>query len=285
MSFHICVLGIDGSGKSTITASLPAALATELNVIAAGAGDTFRVVNGEKDYLTSKFHSKGFPLAARLSPYFKGKAKKFVDNRKIYPVFKLSQLFFQDVAAQKLVKKYSPDLMVSDGNLLLSTLGRAANYLQPASESEKGSDSRQTVGPYDLKAVLEYIIDKKPLPEKTRNILSDFKKTGIIIKLLRLTVVNKLLLPDMVIFMDIEPERALDRIKNRGKKIDLHENIHDLTQARNMYLKTIEAFNTYRKRLSAYQIAVDNYTPGQVLGEIIELIKQEIMQKTQNGLR
>ena len=285
MSFHICVLGIDGSGKSTITASLPAALAAELNVIAAGAGDTFRVVNGEEDYLASKFHSKGFPLAARLSRYFKGKAKKFVDNRKIYPAFKLSQLFFQDVAAQKLVKKYSPDLMVSDGNLLLSTLGRAANYLQPASESEKGSDSRQAVGPDDLKAVLEYIIDKKPLPEKTIKVLPVLKKTGIIEIFLRLMGVDKLLLPDMVIFMDIAPERALDRIKNRGKKIDLHENIHDLTQARNMYLKTIEAFNTYRSRLSAHCIAIDNHTPGQVLGEIIKLIKQEIMQKTQNGMR
>jgi len=55
MNLHICVLGIDGSGKSTITASLPAALATALNVVVAGAGDTFRVVDGEQDYLTSKF--------------------------------------------------------------------------------------------------------------------------------------------------------------------------------------------------------------------------------------
>ena len=285
MSLHICMLGIDGSGKSTITASLPAALSTELNVVVAGAGDVFRVVNGEEDFLTSKYHSKGIPIAARLSPYFKGKAKKFVDNRKIYPIFKLSQLFFQDVAAQKLAKKYSPDLVVSDGNLLLSTLGRAANYLQPASESEKGSESEQTVSHDDLKAILEYIIDKKPLPEQLVNLLPDFKKIGILIKFLRLTVVNKLLLPDLVIFMDITPERALDRIKKRGKKIDLHENIHDLTQARNMYLKTIEAFNSYRKRVSAFQIAVNNYTPDQVLGEIIELIKQEIKQITQNGIR
>ena len=52
-----------------------------------------------------------------------------------------------------------------------------------------------------------------------------------------------------------------------------------------MYLKTIEAFNSYRKRVSAFQIAVNNYTPDQVLGEIIELIKQEIKQITQNGIR
>lgn len=282
MCFHVCVLGIDGSGKSTITSSLPSSLAAKLNITAGGAGDTFRVVSAEEDYLTSKSYPKGFPLAARMSRYFKGKAKKFVDNRKIYPVFKLSQMFFQDIAAQKLVKKYSPDLMVSDGNLLLSTLGRAANYLQPASKNKKVRNRGQTVDPNDLKAVFEYIIDKKPLPEKTIKLLP-YLKNGIIIRFLRLIVIGKLLLPDMVIFMDITPERALDRIKNRGKKIDLHENIRDLTQARNMYLKTIEAFNQYHGRLFAHNILVENHTPDQILGEIIELIKQEIMQKTRNN--
>jgi deoxyadenosine/deoxycytidine kinase len=285
MSFHICLLGIDGSGKSTITASLPAVLATELNIISAGAGDTFQVVNGEENYLTSKSYQKNFPLAARLSRYFKGIAKKYVDNRKIYPVFKLMNLYFQDIEAQKLVNKYSPGLMISDGNLLLSTLGRAANYLQPASESEERSDSRQTVNPDDLKSLIEYIIDKKPLPEKTRIVVPDLIKIGILIKFLHLTVIDKLLLPDMVIFMDILPERALDRINIRGKKIDLHENINDLTQARNMYLKTIEAFNKYRGRISAHSISVDNHTPDQVLSEIIKLIEQGCIQKSLNGIQ
>ena len=76
MSFHICLLGIDGCGKSTISQSLPAALAKELNVISAGAGDTFQLVNSKRDYLSSKFHSKDFSFAARLSGYFKGKSKK-----------------------------------------------------------------------------------------------------------------------------------------------------------------------------------------------------------------
>ena len=47
------------------------------------------------------------------------------------------------------------------------------------------------------------------------------------------------------------PELALTQIKSRGKKIDKHENIADLAQAREMYLKTLQAFQAYRTQESA----------------------------------
>ena len=43
----------------------------------------------------------------------------------------------QDAAARRMESKWSLDCVVSDGNTLLSTMGRAANYLYPASEGEK----------------------------------------------------------------------------------------------------------------------------------------------------
>ena len=38
MTLHVCILGIDGSGKSTISAALPAILAAEMGLVAGAAG-------------------------------------------------------------------------------------------------------------------------------------------------------------------------------------------------------------------------------------------------------
>ena len=55
----------------------------------------------------------------------------------------------QDAAARRMESKWSLDCVVSDGNTLLSTMGRAANYLYPASEVNKPtSQARRIWLPY-----------------------------------------------------------------------------------------------------------------------------------------
>ena len=52
MTLHVCVLGIDGSGKSTISIALPAILAAETSLVAGVAGETFRV-SGKREPSTN----------------------------------------------------------------------------------------------------------------------------------------------------------------------------------------------------------------------------------------
>jgi hypothetical protein len=61
---------------------------------------------------------------------FKKAAKRVVDNRRLYPAFKISQMVAQDVAAGALGRRYRAHVVISDGNALLSATGRAANYLR-----------------------------------------------------------------------------------------------------------------------------------------------------------
>ncbi len=142
MTLHVCVLGIDGSGKSTISAALPAVLAAEAGLVAGAAGEKFRVCGPEEDHLAPKFHPDGLPLSARLSTRFKRTAKRLVDNRTLYPAFKIAQMVTQDVAAAALGGRYRAHAVISDGNALLSATGRAANYLRAASD---GATSRRRV--------------------------------------------------------------------------------------------------------------------------------------------
>ena len=133
MSLHVCILGIDGSGKSTAVAALPGIMAAETGFVVGSAGDSFRIAGPDQDHLASGFYPDGLPLAARLSLRLKHLAKRMVDHPKLYSVFKLAQMLAQGSAAKVLVRQYSLKVFVSDGNAYLSTTARAGNYLRAAS--------------------------------------------------------------------------------------------------------------------------------------------------------
>ena len=179
MTLHICVLGIDGSGKSTISTTLPAILAAEMGLVAGAAGETFRVCGPDEDHLAPKFHPDGLPVSARLSRRFKRAAKRLVDNRRLYPAFKIAQMVTQDVAAATLGRRYHAHVVISDGNALLSATGRAANYLRAASDgSHKPAPSAE-----DLSAVFSYIIDGRSIPPESKRRLPPLQRARAIYRL------------------------------------------------------------------------------------------------------
>ena len=92
MSLHVCVLGIDGSGKSTVVTTLPAVLAAEHGLVVGSASDSFRIAAPDQDHLASGFCPDGLPIAARLSLRLKRLAKRLVDHSKLYAVFKLAHM-------------------------------------------------------------------------------------------------------------------------------------------------------------------------------------------------
>ena len=275
MSLHVCILGIDGSGKSTVVAALPAIMAAETGFVVGSAGDSFRIVAPDQDHLASRFYPDGLPIAARLSLRLKPIAKRLVDQPKLYAVFKLAQMLSQDSAARALVQRHNTRVFVSDGNAFLSTTGRASNYLRAASAGDQANVSAPEAK--DLEAVFSYILDEKPVPTESSQKLPSLSKGKFIYKLNNLLRLQAAWLPDVVIFLDVSPELALTRIKSRGKKIDRHENLADLTQAREMYLKTLQAFQSYRTEESAHLIRVDELSLGETLRAVSEALKPHLM--------
>ena len=272
MSLHVCILGIDGSGKSTVVSALPAILAAETGFVVGSAGDSFRIVAADEDHLASRFHPDGLPLSARLSLRLRRLAKKFVDRPKMYAVFKLAQMLSQDSAAEALVQRYKTKAFVSDGNAFLSTTGRASNYLRPASTSNDATGPSAA----DLESVFSHILDDKPLPAESAQNLPSLRRGKFIYKLNKRLGLNAAWLPDVVILLDISPEVAFTRIKSRGKKIDRHENLADLTQAREMYLKTLRAFQAYRTTGAAHVISVDDLSLGETLRAVSEALRPHL---------
>ncbi|MBN1699129.1 MAG: hypothetical protein JW881_16540 [Spirochaetales bacterium] len=272
MSIHVCILGIDGSGKSTISASLPALLSAALGVPVASAGEKFRMTTPTEDHLGPGFQPERLPLEFHLSRFFKRKAKKNVENRRLYQVFKVAHMLFQDASAKKLEKRYEPAIVVSDGNAILSACGREVNY--------RKTPGSRTPEPAELARLFGYVLDGRIPDPRT---IGRMPKAVAIKKLKRICDacgIKGFWLPDIVFFLDVRPSSAMKRIAARGRKIDGHENEKDLNQAREMYLKTLEAFSIYRPEALVEIIRTDGSTPGEVLRKIVGRMKAGIRAKT-----
>jgi cytidylate kinase len=273
MTLQVCILGIDGSGKSTISAALPAILAAEVGLVAGAAGEAFRVSDPFEDHLAPKFHPDGLPVSVRLTTRFKRTAKRLVDSRRLYPAFKIAQMVTQDIAAAALARRYRARVIISDGNALLSATGRAANYLRAASDGgHKPAPSAE-----DLGAVFSYIIEGTPVPPETRRRLPRLQRARATYKLAGYLSLSAVWVPDIVIFLDLPPEISFARIASRGKKVDRHENLADLAQAREMYLKSLEAFGRYRSFEATYRIPLDDLSTGDTIGALVEALRPHLL--------
>lgn len=266
MTLHVSILGIDGSGKSTVAAALPAILSAEFNITAGSAGDGFRISGPLDDSLAPNFQPEGLPLSARLAARVRVWAKRAADSRRLYPPLKLAQMILQDSAARALSSGHRARVMVSDGNTVLSATGRAANYLSAASNDGALPQTPPTAD--DLNAVFAYLFDGEPLSPESAGRLPDLRKAKLIKRLSRLLGLDGTWLPDIVIFLDLSPDIALRRITSRGRRLDKHENPADLAQAREMYLKTVEAFKQYRGPEAAHVIDADDLSPGETIAAV-----------------
>ena len=59
-------------------------------------------------------------------------------------------------------------------------------------------------------------------------------------------------LPAILFFLDILPEKALERIEKRGSEKEIYENINFLTKVRNNYLEIIEFYRSHHPEMKIF---------------------------------
>ncbi len=273
MALQVCILGIDGSGKSSLVAALAPIVAGECGTCAGSVGDTFSIADAEQDHLAAHFAPDGLPWVARLARWLKRMAKRWVDHPRLYPVFKLGHTLAQDAAARCVGRRERVQVMFSDGNTLLSSLGRAANYLRPASDERSREKPVPTT--QDRRAVLSYLLEGTPLPSASQERLPDLTVARRLQRVLSCFGLGAHL-PDVVIFLDLPPALALERIRGRGKRVDRHENEADLSQARQAYLDSLAAFSAYRPTAEVLKIPVAGLALGETLRRVVEVLRPRL---------
>jgi thymidylate kinase len=128
MTVHVAILGIDGSGKSTLTPTLPALLAAELGCRAGSLGDHLQVAAPDHDLAGPGFEPEGVPLSLRLARLLRRLARLATGSRLAYPPLKLGHLACQERAGRRVAARHRLDVLVTDGSLALSAVARAGNY-------------------------------------------------------------------------------------------------------------------------------------------------------------
>jgi len=224
----IAVLGIDGSGKSTLSRQLAIDLSREGRTCLIG------------DRL--ELFSDGSPSAAQ--PLLKEKLRRWVsaqakDAKSLarYKIPKLAELLLRDALLGEAKRWYGPDLVFMDGSPILNMTAWSILYRPELMSTE-----------FCARAV-SILAGEAPGKDPLYHEFPELK----VMKRLGLT---RMALPDVVIFLDVPPAVSMKRIMSRGEARQVHETEEKLGRLRQAYLLVVEAVRE-RMELPAFVLDGD----------------------------
>lgn len=211
--FVVAVLGIDGSGKSTLSRRLSLDLSVDASTCL--IGDSLELFGG------------GEPRAAQ--PLLKEKLRRWVsaqakDAKSLarYKIPKLTELLLRDALLGEAKRWYGPDLIFMDGSPILNMTAWSILYRSDLMSAEFCARA--------LAILAGAGSAEDPLFQEFPE-LRMMKRLGL----------TRLSLPEAVVFLDVPPAVSMARIDSRGEKMQVHETAEKLGLLRDAYLLVVEA--------------------------------------------
>lgn len=237
----VAVIGIDGSGKSTCFRHL-------FNNI----NDKRIAAIGDKVMLkeNSKVHASGL-LLSRIKVNLGAKVKR-LKSRKLYRIFKFLELLLRVKLLYVIDRKNKPDYIITDGSPMINILGWG-HYYCPDIYTEALLDE-----------VIDYMTGKK-IPERRKAFFKKHSKEVLLTNKLRV----KFRLPDIVFFLKVSPDVAMERISKRNEELQPHETVEFLHNLQDSYIKVCSLLQD----TIIHYINTDNKSIESVFEEIIIKLK------------
>jgi 1-acyl-sn-glycerol-3-phosphate acyltransferase len=205
----LAVLGIDGSGKSTLSHRLAQHLSRRGRVCLVTDNVLFFEEGRAQDIQ---------PLVAEKLREAIGRRAKTARSLKSYKVPKLAELLLRDHIVGQVKRWYGPDLIVTDGSPLLNMTAWARLYRE-----EEPDDAL-------LSSALG-VLSGKGTVDGEGAAFEAFPELG---SMKRLHLAH-LRCPDAVLFLDVDPAVSVERIQSRGEDRQVHETTEKLERLRNGY--------------------------------------------------
>jgi len=215
----VAFLGIDGSGKSTLSREVAKQLSD----------------NGYACLMTDRLEFFRNSTEADIQPLLMEKVREAIgayakkaQSLKHYKVPKLTELLLRDHLLGEVEKWYNPDYLIQDGSPLLNLVAWSVLFKGKAVDEETCAKA------------LEILSGHAPEFEDSNPIYRQFKELRYLKKL----GFAHLKLPEAVIFLDVDPTVCCERINRRGVRIQVHETEEKLAELRKGYRMVCSVIET-----------------------------------------
>ena len=212
-TFVVAVLGIDGSGKST--------LSRRLAIDFSGAGRTCLIGDSLEVFAAGRPRAVQPLLKEKLRRWVSAQAKDAKSLAR-YRIPKLTELLLRDALLGEARRWYGTDQVFLDGSPILNMTAWSILY-------------RPELMSADFCARAMALLAGKAAGKDS--LFRDFPELRVM-KRLGLT---RLAVPDAVIFLDVHPAISMERIRSRGEATQVHETEEKLGRLREAYLLVVEA--------------------------------------------
>jgi len=194
----IAFLGIDGSGKSTVSTRTAVALSAAFPVCRIGDRIDLFQDGAERDLQ---------PLLTEAIRERIGGWAKRAGSLKSYEIPKMTELLLRNHLLSEVGRWYRPDAIVLDGSPLLNLLAWAVLY------------KKESLDPDTCVRLIGILTGGGPEAPAGDPLFTQFPE----LRVLKRLGLNRLTLPDIVFFLDVPPAVACARIAERGEQRQAHE--------------------------------------------------------------
>lgn len=210
-AFALAVLGIDGSGKSTLS-----------RIVSRKLSEAFRVclVSDSLEFYENENQKELQPLLAEKVREALGRYAKTAKSLKHYKIPKLAELLLRDHIMGEVQRWYSPHIIVQDGCPLINLAAWANLYKEEYFNSDTCSKA------------IKILTGRDEAVSKDDSIFTKFQELAAL-KRFKLAHMR---LPDAVIMLDVNPAVSIRRIQARGERRQVHETEEKLARLRQGYL-------------------------------------------------
>jgi len=251
----VCIVGVDGCGKSSAFRGVTAELAGRLRVV--GIGDQI-LAGGPHEPLVER-QDIPFSRTARIA----GRVAKGLRWQRLYKNLKFGELAERARICNYVAAHDPPDVVLTDGHPLVNCAAWAAARFY---RKELSADDEA------LFQTLRYMAGEARIPLRE---LPFFLRRAFQIVLLNLLWKGRFRPPDTVFLLEIDPAVAMARIRARGRRLQAHETEDFLGELGRAYSRVCHLLQE-RRGIPVIRVSVDRATLQETVRRVTESVLERV---------